>query len=91
MPLLAACFLPPPADGENAGCDKIVFIKRNTYDSNHYYTEFINASWRPGGGIFALDTKSGAAVPVFKGLENGVVGRFDLSFDAKKIVFSLKK
>lgn len=91
LPLLAACFLPPPADGENAGCDKIVFIKRNTYDSNHYYTEFINASWRPGGGIFALDTKSGAAVPVFKGLESGVVGRFDLSFDAKKIVFSFKK
>lgn len=91
LPLLAACFLPPPADGENAGCDKIVFIKRNTYDSNHYYTEFINASWRPGRWHIRARHKIGAAVPVFKGLENGVVGRFDLSFDAKKIVFSFKK
>lgn len=71
--------------------EKIVFIKRNTYDSNHYYTEFINSKWRAGGGIFVLDTKTNKATPLFKDLENGVVGRFDISFDAKKIVFSFKK
>ena len=70
--------------------EKIVFIKRNTYDSNHYYTEFINSKWQPGGGLFVLDTKTNKVTPLFKGLENGVVGRFDISFDAKKIVFSFK-
>ena len=33
---------------EMLGVDEVVFIKRFTYTSNHYYTEFINSQWLPG-------------------------------------------
>ena len=39
--------------------DKIVFVKRFTYNANHYYTEFINSRWMPGGGLCVLDLKTG--------------------------------
>ncbi|MBM3859516.1 MAG: hypothetical protein FJ395_07700 [Verrucomicrobia bacterium] len=71
--------------------DKIVFVKRFQFNSNHYYTDFINSQFLPGGNICLLDTKSGKVTEVVKGLEGGVFGRFDLSFDAKRIVFAWKK
>ena len=73
------------------GFDEIVFIKRNAYDPNHYYTEFINSTWRPGGGIFILNLKDGSQRELFPSMRGGVFGRFDISFDAKQIVFSYKK
>jgi len=71
--------------------EKIIFVKRVQYNSNHYYTEFINSQFMPGGNICILDTKSGKVAEVVKGLEGGVFGRFDLSFDAKRVVFAWKK
>ncbi len=41
---------------EMFGVDEIVFIKRIPYDSNHYYTEYLNSRWMPGGGIFVLSS-----------------------------------
>lgn len=69
----------------------MAFIKRNAFDPNHYYTEFINSSWRPGGGIFILNLKDGNQRELFPRMSGGVFGRFDISFDAKRIVFSYKK
>ena len=71
--------------------DKIIFVKRFQYNSNHYYTDYINSQFMPGGNICILDAKSGKVTEVVKGLEGGVFGRFDLSFDAKRIVFAWKK
>jgi hypothetical protein len=71
--------------------DKIVFVKRLTYSANHYYTEFINSRWTPGGNICTLDLKTGKVTDIVKGLTGGVFGRFDLSYDAKKLVFAWKK
>ena len=34
-----------------AGVEKIVCVKRHTYNSNHYYTEYINSPWAPGGNL----------------------------------------
>jgi hypothetical protein len=76
---------------KSLGTDEIIFIKRNTYDANHYYVEYINATWMPGGGIYVLNLKTGAVRSVVTNLSNGVFRRFDLSFDAKKIVFDFKK
>ena len=70
--------------------DKLLFVKRPTYNSNHYYTEFINSSWLPGGNICILDLKSGSVKELVPQLKGGVFERFDLSFDAKKIAFAWK-
>lgn len=72
------------------GFDKLLFVKRFTYDSNHYYTEFINSSWRPGGNLCILDLKSGVVKDLTPHLTGGVFERFDLSFDAGKVVFAWK-
>ena len=71
--------------------DKLIFVKRFQFNSNHYYTDYINSAFMPGGNICILDTKSGQVMEVVKGLTGGVFGRFDLSFDAHKIVFAWKK
>jgi len=71
--------------------DKIVFVKRLTYSANHYYTEFINSKWMPGGNLCILDLKTGKVTEIVKELKGGVFERFDLSFDAKKILFAWKK
>ena len=42
------------------GVDKLVFVKRLTYNSNHYYTEYINSPWTPGGNLCVLDLKDGS-------------------------------
>jgi hypothetical protein len=70
--------------------DKLVFVKRHTYGSNHYYTEFINSPWMPGGNLCVLDLKTGAARDIVPQLRGGVFERFDVSFDAKRIVFAWK-
>jgi hypothetical protein len=76
---------------QSLGTDEVIFIKRNTYDANHYYVEYINSSWMPGGGIYILNLKTGALRSVISNLSNGVFRRFDISFDATKIVFDFKK
>ena len=76
---------------EMLGTDEIVFIKRFTYNSNHYYTEYLNARWKPGGGLFVLSLKDGSVRQLASELEGGVFGRFDISFDARRIVFDWKR
>ena len=93
LPLLALQFMGRLAAGGEglSGFSELAFIKRNAFDPNHYYTEFINSSWRPGGGIFILNLKDGSQRELFPTMSGGVFGRFDISFDAKRIVFSYKK
>ena len=71
--------------------DKIVFVKRLTYSANHYYTEFINSRWTPGGNLCVLDLKTGQVRELVPSLAGGVFERFDLSFDARRIVFAWKE
>ncbi|MEI7910336.1 MAG: hypothetical protein WCK77_11920, partial [Verrucomicrobiota bacterium] len=80
-----------PSNRPVLGTDEIVFIKRFTYTSNHYYTEFLNSEWKPGGGMFVLSLKDGSLRQLAGQLQGGVFGRMDLSFDAKKIVFDWKR
>ena len=42
---------------QKIGADEIVFIKRFPYRANHYYTEYLNGAWLPGGVIFVLFLK----------------------------------
>ena len=72
-------------------CDQVLFVKRHTYNSNHYYTEYINSEWMPGGNLCVWNRKDGSVRDVVAGLNGGVFERFDLSFDAKRVVFAWKK
>jgi len=72
------------------GIEKMAFIKRNTYNANHYYTEYVQGSFQPGGNLCVLDLKDGSVKELAPDLKNGVFERFDLSFDAKKLLFAWK-
>ncbi len=72
------------------GFNKLLFVKRHTFTANHYYTEFINSAWTPGGNLCLLDLKSGAVTELAPELKEGVFERFDLDFDARHIVFAWK-
>lgn len=70
--------------------DKLVFVRRYTFTSNHYYTDYINGCSKYGGNLCILDMKTGAVTELVSELKTGIFGAFDLSFDAKKIVFAWK-
>jgi uncharacterized protein len=71
------------------GAAKLAFIRRYPLTPNHYYTEHINSEFKPGGGLCILDLKDGS-VQEFNMGRPGVVNRFDVSYNAKKIVFDFK-
>jgi hypothetical protein len=73
------------------GIEQIVFVKRFTYTASNYYTEYVNSAFLPGGNICVLDLKSGVVTDLCPELKNGVFERFDLDFNATKIVFAWKK
>lgn len=98
--LAAALWLPlsfaaaeerPEVDLQKLGFDKILCVTRFQHQSNHYYTDFINSGFRPGGSICVVDLKTGQATELVKELQGGVFGSFDLDFDGRKIVFAWKK
>jgi hypothetical protein len=86
-----ACRARRAANIKRMGVDEVVFVKRKTFRSNHYYTEYFFVQWKPGGGICVLNTKSGKVRRIVTGLEGGTFDRFDISFDAKRIAFAWKK
>ncbi len=73
------------------GIGRLAFIKRNTYTANHYYTEYVNSAWLPGGNLCVLDLKDGSVKDLLPPeMSRGVFERFDVSFDANKILFAWK-
>jgi len=73
------------------GIEKLFFVRRFTLSANHVYTEYVNSRWTPGGGLCVLDLRMGMAKDLVPELSEGVVNRFDISYDATKIVFDYKK
>ena len=74
------------------GIEELLFIRRLTFDANHVYTEYLNSRWMPGGGLCAVNLKTGNVREIVPELtKNGVVNWFDLSFDGQKIVFDFKE
>jgi len=71
--------------------DRVVFIRRNTCTADHYYTDHINDGSAPGGSLCVLDIRSGRVNELTPELKGGWLGRFDVSFDAGKIVLGWKK
>jgi hypothetical protein len=69
---------------------EIVFVKRYTYNSKHYYDDFQHVS-RWGGSLCVLSLADGRVREVAARLTGGVFDRYDLSFDAKRIVFGYRR
>ena len=59
--------------------------------TSHFYTDFIDGVGNFGGNLCILDTRTGKVTDLLPEMEDGIFGRFDLSFDAKRIVFDWKK
>ena len=80
-----------PALVKEMGFRQLLFVKRDTYHSSHFYSDFIDGCSRFGSNICILDLSSGKVKNVFSGkMTKGIFGRVDLSFDARKIVFGWK-
>ena len=69
---------------------EIVFVKRHTYNSKHYYDDFQHISaW--GGNLCVLALANGQTREIVPQLAGGVFDRYDLSFDVQKIVFGYRR
>jgi hypothetical protein len=75
----------------DAGVEKLLFVKRYTYQSSHYYTDFIDGCENFGGNICILSLKDGTVTELVPSLKDGIFGRYDLSFDGKRVVFDWKE
>lgn len=81
------------------GFEEIVFVKRKPYSSDHYYTDINNGTSSDrflaenGIYIYNLDTKKQRPVVTAAQMPGGVgfIGKINLSFDAKKVVFDFRK
>jgi len=97
---VAVFVLCAPALGLDSGdpeFDRLLFVKRPAYNSSHFYTDFIDGcakSFSSDNGIYILDLNTGAVTSLVTSQtmpgEDGIFGRFDLSFDAQKVVFDYK-
>ena len=73
--------------------DRLLFVKRYTYRSSHIYTDFFDGSSQMGGNLCILSpvAPDGKVTELVPQLDGGLFGRFDLSFDATKVVFAYKQ
>jgi len=75
------------------GVEEILFVRRYTLQSSHYYTDFIDGC-RPdsfGGNLCVLSLRDGTVRELAPKLSHGIFGRCDLSFDGKRVVFGWKE
>ena len=71
--------------------EKLVFIKRYTYQSSHHYTDFIDGVGKYGGNICTLSLEDGTVTELVPSMEEGFFDRCDLSFDGERVVFAWKR
>ena len=69
---------------------EILFVKRYTYNSKHFYDDFQHIH-RWGGNVCVLSLADGRVREVAGQLAGGVFDRYDLSFDAQHIAFGYRR
>ncbi len=69
---------------------QLLFIKRHTYDSDHYYDEFIAGLRHFGSQLCLLSIDDGTITELIPECRDGVIDRYDMSFDAQRVLFSYK-
>jgi len=75
-----------------ANFDKLVFLRRYTYQSSHIYTDHYDGSTLAGGNLCILSpvAPDGKVTELVPTLSDGIIGNYDLSYDARRVVFSYK-
>ncbi len=73
------------------GVEQLLFVKRYTLQSSHYYTDFIDGCRHFGGNLCLLSLRDGSVTELVPELSHGIFGRCDVSYDGKKIVFGWKE
>ncbi|MGL4944502.1 MAG: hypothetical protein ACRC46_15075 [Thermoguttaceae bacterium] len=74
-----------------AGVESILFVRRKTLQSSHYYTDFIDGCVYFGSDLCVLSLNDGSVRTLLpESLTSGIVGRCNLSYDGKKIIFDYK-
>jgi len=72
--------------------DKLLFVKRMTNAPGHIYEDH-RAGRTMGGNLCILSpvTPNGRVTEIAPQLAGGIFGRFDLSFDARRVVFAYRR
>ena len=72
--------------------DKLLFVKRITNSAGHIYEDHYGGRTM-GGNLCVLSpvAPGGKVTQIAPQLAGGLFGRFDLSFDAKRVVFAYRK
>jgi hypothetical protein len=73
------------------GVKQILFVKRYTFQSTHYYTDFIDGCQHFGSNLCLLSLDDGTVTEVVPELAHGIIGRCDLSYDGKRVLFDWKE
>lgn len=89
----------PPPDPDVLGFDEVVFVKRKPYSSDHNYTVVNNGTspdrFLAENGIYVYSLRTARVRPIVTAADlpggTGVIGKFSLSFDAKKAIFDYRQ
>jgi len=73
------------------GVQQVLFVKRYTFQSSHYYTDFIDGCRHFGGNLCLLSLDDGSVTELVPELAHGIFGRCDLSYDGRRVVFGWKE
>ncbi|MFA7003005.1 MAG: hypothetical protein WC429_03105, partial [Verrucomicrobiia bacterium] len=68
----------------------LLLTKRYTYDSQHYYDDYYHGPTEWGGNICEVSLADGRVREIVPQLAGGIFDRYDLSSDARKIVFGYR-
>jgi hypothetical protein len=69
---------------------KLLFARRYTYDSQHYYDDYYHGPTQWGGNLTELDLASGKTREIVPQLAGGIFDRYDISPDGKRVLFGYR-
>ena len=69
---------------------KIIFVRRYTYDSAHYYDDYYHGPTRWGGNLTELDLATGKTRELVPQLSGGIFDRYDISHDGQRVLFGYR-
>lgn len=69
----------------------MVFVKRHTYTSHHCYDDFNHGIRSFEGNLYAYSFDTAKERKLLPQLDGGVFDRFDLSGDARRVVFAYRR
>ena len=69
---------------------KLIFAKRYTYDSKHYYDDYYAGLREWGGNLCELNLADNRVREIVPQLQGGIFDRYDISHDGQRLVFDYR-